>query len=137
MVVIGVASIFTGGKLARAVFGGDQVANFKNNYKEAALQEIEKRIRENRLDSKVNEQISQTFETLKQKVRQEVESLLDNTQNTLADLSAKREREEAIGEHEQEELAQMQRQAERILSSAQALSRQLIQNVNLVENLAA
>lgn len=137
MVVIGVASIFTGGKLARAVFGGDQVANFKNNYKEAALKEIEKRIRENRLDVKVNEQISQTFETLKQKVRQEVESLLDNTQNTLADLSAKREREEAIGEHEQEELAQMQRQTECILGSAQALSRQLIQNVNLVENLAA
>jgi GTPase SAR1 family protein len=133
MIAVGVLSFFTGGQLAKAVFGGERVESFKANYREAVLAEIDKQLRESRIDQKVNTQIVETFETLKRKVHQEVESLLDNTQNTLTELRAKREREELLTEHEQQELEQMRTQTERILGSAQGLSRQLIQKVNLAE----
>jgi GTPase SAR1 family protein len=81
ILAIGVASIFTGGGLAKLVFARDRVDNFKQNYKEKVLQEIDKQIREQHLDQKVDEQIEHAFEMLKSTLRQEVDALLDNTHN--------------------------------------------------------
>ena len=133
----GVLSVFTGRKLVRGVFGGEAVQNFKNNYKEAAIKEIDNRLGESRFEQTVNQQINDTFDKLKQTIRQEVDALLDNTQNTLSDISAKRERDEVMTEQEHQDIQEMRQQTERILGSAQGLSRQLIQKINLAEKLAS
>ncbi|VEP13747.1 Dynamin [Hyella patelloides LEGE 07179] len=136
VIAVGALSVFTGRRLVQKVFGGEQIQNFKNNYKKAALTEIENRLGEARLEQNANQQINETFDKLKQTVRQEVDALLDNTQNTLTDISAKRERDEVMTEQEREDIQEMRKQTERILGSAQGLSRQLTQKINLAEKLA-
>lgn len=135
VIAISVLSFFTGGKLAKAMFGEEQVKNFKGNYEEAALNEIEKQLRDNRLEERVNQQISETFDALKQKVHQEVELLLEHTQETLTDLQVKREREEVMTEHQHQELNEMRDATQQIFNNAQRLSQLLIQQVNLAEAL--
>ncbi len=130
-VAVTVLSMLTSRELVKVVFGDDRVEYFKENYKKAVLQEIEKQLRQNRIHPKVNEQISEIFFTLKQKVREEVESLLDNTQDQLFDLRGKRERDEAFSESERQELHQMSVETQRIQNNAQRLSQQLIQQVNI------
>ena len=132
-VAVTVLSMLTSRELVKVVFGSDRVEHFKENYKKAVLQEIEKQLRQNRIEPKVNEQISEIFFALKQKVRQEVDSLLDNTQNQLFELRAKRERDEALSENERGELHQMSAETQRIQNNAQRLSQQLIQQVNVSE----
>ncbi len=134
LVIVGVVSIFTGGGLAKAVFAKERVENFKTNYKEAVIKEINQRMQDNPLAQKINPQIDEIFGALKEKIREEVGSVLDDTQNTLAEVSAKREREEVMTEHEKVELQSMRTQTERILGSAQGLSRQLIQQINMMES---
>lgn len=131
LAAISILSMFSGGWLTKKVFGGDQVANFKANFKEGAVQEIEKQLRENRTDQKVYEQISDIFDALKQKVRQEVEALLNDTQKTLTDLRAKRERDEIVTEHQKQELNKITTETQRILGNAQRMSEQLIQQINI------
>jgi GTPase SAR1 family protein len=130
-VVICVLSMFSGRELVKLVFAGERLENFKTNYKQAVLVEIERQLRENPIDRKINEQIFEIFASLKQKVRQEVDVLLDNTQNTLTDLYAKRERNEVLSEQQHRDLNQMSTETQRILDNAQRLSKQLRQQVNI------
>jgi hypothetical protein len=109
------------------VFGGEQVEAFKENYKAAILQEIEKQMKSNPINQKVEDHISASFDHLKQTLSQEVEALLDNTQNTLTELNQKRQRNEALTEAEQKELDEMRAETERILGSAQRRSQELVE----------
>lgn len=130
-VVVGVLSMLGGREVVKFVFAGERVENFKASYQQAVLVEVEKQLRENPIDRKINEQISEIFTTLKQKVRQEVDVLLDNTQNTLTELYTKRERNEVLSEQQQRDLNQMSTETQRILGNAQRLSKQLLQQVNV------
>ena len=130
IMVVSVMSMFGGREITKLVFSGERVENFKSNYQQAVLVEIEKQLRENPIDRKINEQISEIFASLKQKVRQEVDALLDNTQDTLTDLYTKRERNEVLSEQQQRDLNQMSTETQRILGNAQRLSRQLHQQIN-------
>ena len=129
--VLGVVSAFTGGWLTKIVFGSEQVSNFKASYKEGVYREIEKQLKEGFVNQKVYGQVTNLFDMLKGKVREDVESLLDDTQRTLSDLRAQRERNEVMTEHEQQELASMSDETQRILGNAQRLSEQLIQEINM------
>ena len=115
------------GEFAKIVFGRDRVENFRKDYTEKVLQEIEKRIREEHLEQKIDEQIANPFEVLKRTLRQEVETFLDNTQKTLNDLNDKRGRNEAINEAQRQELNQIRTETEKILGNAQRLSDQLVE----------
>lgn len=137
IVAVGVLSVFTGGKLVKSVFGAEQVKNFKSNYKEAALKEIDSRLADARIEQNTNQQINDTFDKLKTTVRQEVDALLDNTQNTLAEINAEKARGTAISEQKCQEIKQIRKQTELILGSAKGLSRQLAQRINLTEKLAS
>ncbi|MEO0685430.1 MAG: hypothetical protein AAFY76_10410 [Cyanobacteria bacterium J06649_11] len=127
MIGLAVASIFTGGWLAKKIFAGDRVENFKEDYSKKIIEEIEKQIREQHLEQKIDDHISVAFETLKQTLVQEVNTLLDNTQNTLTELSDKRGRHEALTETQREELNQIRAETERILGNAQRLSDELVE----------
>lgn len=126
LLAIGIASVFTGDGLAKMAFAGDRVENFRKDFKEKVLQEIEKRVQDEHLGQKIDEQITAPFELLKQTLRQEVETFLDNTQKTLTELSNKRGRQEAMTEAERQELNQTRAETERILGNAQRLSDQLV-----------
>jgi len=127
ILAISVISIFTGGWLTDVVFAIDRVEAFKVNYKEAVLKEIEKQLKTNPIDRQVEDQISQTFANLKQTLNQEVEALLDNTQNTLAETSRKRGSDLMQTETERRELSNLKEETQRILGNAQRLSDALVQ----------
>jgi ribosome biogenesis GTPase A len=127
ILAISVISIFTGGWLTDVVFASDRVEAFKVNYKEAVLKEIEKQLKTNPIDRQVEDQISQTFANLKQTLNQEVEALLDNTQNTLAETSRKRGSDLMQTETERRELSNLKEETQRILGNAQRLSDELVQ----------
>lgn len=131
VVVVGVLSVFTGGKLVKKVFGAEQVRNFKSSYKEAALKEIDNRLAEARIEQNINNQISDTFDRLKETVRQEVNALLDNTQNTLAEINAEKAQGAAISEQKYQEINQMRQKTQAIVASTQHLSSQLKEKISL------
>jgi ribosome biogenesis GTPase A len=127
ILAIGVASIFTGGWITDMVFSGDRIEAFKTNYKEKVLKDIETQLKSNPIHQKVEEQIYQTFDSLKQTLNQEVEALLDNTQNTLLEMSRQRGSDLVQTETESRELSDIRAETERILGNAQRLSDELIQ----------
>ncbi|MUG98101.1 dynamin family protein [Scytonema sp. UIC 10036] len=127
VIATGLISVLTGGKLAEVVFGRDRVENFRKDYKEKILKEIDTRVRDERLEQKIDEQIGAPFEVLKLTLRQEVDTFLDNTQKTLNDLNDKRGRNEAMNETERQELNFIRSESQRILGNAQRLSDQLVE----------
>jgi hypothetical protein len=109
------------------VFGGEQVEAFKENYKAAILKEIEKQLKSNPINHKVEDHISTSFDHLKETLSQEVEALLDNTQNTLTELNRKRQVNETLTEAQEKELDEIRTETERILGSAQRRSQELVE----------
>ena len=53
-VATGVLSFFAGGKLVKTVFGAEQVENFKKNYQEAALKEIDSKLAQAGIEQKID-----------------------------------------------------------------------------------
>ncbi|MBO3457262.1 dynamin family protein [Aetokthonos hydrillicola Thurmond2011] len=131
IIAISVVSVFTGGWLTKLVFGGEQVEAFKDNYKAAILAEVEKQLKSNPINQKVEDHISGSFDHLKRTLSQEVEALLDNTQNTLTELNHKRQRQEALTEAERKELDEMRAETEKILGSAQRRSQELVEIISV------
>jgi GTPase SAR1 family protein len=133
VIVAGILSYFTGGWLTKAVFGGEMVERFKENYRQEALKQIEEQLRKSRIEQIVQQQIYQAFEALKHTVYEEAEAIMKNTEQNLAQALADRERNKAITEKELQELDEMRIQTKQIQGSAQRLSQQFIQNVNVIE----
>lgn len=131
VIAVGVLSIFTGGWLSRTVFGGSRADKFKEAYKARVLEEIANQLRHNDVQRQVNDYIAQTFNALRHKLHQEVEVLLTDTQEKLAELRARHERHDTLSEHEREELAEMRTRTQAIQSNAQRLSKQLVQILNV------
>lgn len=127
LLAIGVTSIFTGGWLAEAIFEGDRIETFKSNYKEAVFKEIDKQLSLNPISQKVETQIFQTFESLKESINQEVEASLDSTQENLTQISRDRERNITLNATELSELKNLRMETERIIGNAQRLSDELIE----------
>lgn len=127
VIAVGVLSVFTGGWLTKVLLGDKLVENFKKAYQEAVAKEITEQLRTNHIDRQVNDYILTTFAALKQKLQQEVDALLDNTQATLTELRGKRERDETLTAGEKEEICSVRAEAQKILGNAQRLSDQLIE----------
>lgn len=130
-IATGVISIFAGEKLAKMAFSRERVENFKKDYTKKLLQQIDKRIQDDHLEHKINEQIAHPFEALKATLRQEVETLLDNTQKTLDDLNDKRGRNEAMNETRSQEFNKIRTETEKILGNAQRLRQQLAEIISV------
>ncbi|MBW4641414.1 MAG: dynamin family protein [Goleter apudmare HA4340-LM2] len=120
-----ISSFIVDGWLTKLVFGSESVNAFKENYKGVVLKEIEKQLKLDPINKKLEDYISACFEHLKQTLSQEVEALLDNTQNTLIELNHKRQRNEVLTEAERKELAEIRAETEIILGSAERRSKEL------------
>lgn len=128
---MGAAGFLAAGKVTEHVFGSERVTNFKAAYKAKVFEEIEKQLKSTPINQQVNDHISDTFTALKRDVQEEVESLVNDTQNTLAELRGKRERHETLNENERKELDEIRDETQKILSNAQRLSEQLIQIISV------
>lgn len=129
--ILGVLSAFSGGWLTKVIFRSEQVSNFKENYKEEVCIAIQNQLRDARVNQKVDAQVVNIFRMLKEKVRLDVNSLLDDTQRTLTDLDKELQRNELMTEHKRQEFESIRRETNRILGNAQRMSEQLLQEVNM------
>ena len=127
IVAIGIISIFTGGGLAKMAFRRDRVENYRKDYKEKVLQQIDKEMQNQHLEQKVDEQITTAFEMLKDTLQQEVDSRLDNTEQTLKQLSEQHGKDETMTKVKQAELEHIRTETQRILGNAQGLSKALVE----------
>jgi hypothetical protein len=122
-----VTSFIAGRGVTEMAFGRERVENFKKDYQEKVLQQIDEQLKEKNLEDQIYERITLPFENIKKTLSQEVEALLDNTHQTLTDLSDRRGRQEAMTESKRQELNQIRTQTERILGNAQGLNKQLVE----------
>ena len=129
--VVGIVSYFGGGKLTKVAMAQKKLEEFKAHYRENILQNIDQELADNHIEGELNTKIEQVFAALTQKMTQEVDSVLVNTENKLIELRSERERHKVMSEHESEELQQMRAETEQILGHAQGLSKALIQQINL------
>lgn len=128
IVAVGILSLFTGftgSHLSKKIFASDRVASLKSSFYQLVLKDLQEQLQTNSLQIKVDRQIDDTFNALKQRLNSELESLLDNTTSTLTQLGAKRGRNEVMNEHERQELEQMRQKTEQIINNAKELSRQI------------
>jgi GTPase Era involved in 16S rRNA processing len=125
IIAVGLLSAFTGGWLTRKIFGKGQVENFKENLKKVMTEEISKQLQTSGYRQKVNDQITETFYALKNKVHRDVDSILNNTENTLVELRGKRERDETLTETEQKELHEIRQKTQAILDNAQRINEEM------------
>lgn len=130
VIVAAVASCFTGDWFAKAVAGKERVKNFKENYKAKVLEEIDKQLQQ-QLEKNINNHISDRFSELKDALQKEVETLLDNTQNTLDELRGKRTENKVLNENERRELNEIRAETQQILGNAERLSKQLVQHMSV------
>ncbi|MGB5714173.1 MAG: dynamin family protein, partial [Waterburya sp.] len=131
LAVVGIVSYFTGGKLTKVAMAQKKLEEFKAHYKEQILRNIEQELAKNHIEEELNTQIEQIFAALTQKMNEEVDSVLVNTENKLIELRAERERHKVMSDQEIQELQRMRTETEQILGHAQGLSKALIQKINL------
>lgn len=109
----------------------ERIEKFKVSYQQAVFIKIENHFRENRIDRKFNEQISDILTNLKQELSQELHAVLDNTQNTRKEVHAKHEQDAVMIEQEQRDLNQISAETQQILGNAQRLLEPLLEQVNV------
>ncbi|BAY33386.1 hypothetical protein NIES2107_52820 [Nostoc carneum NIES-2107] len=124
-----VASTSTGGGnwLSQRLVSSDPVTTFKSNYKKAILEEIAKQLKLNPIAQQVYNSVANTLDLLKSKASLPEESVLTESQNSLAQLRVKLERDETLIDLKCQELDQMFNLTQTIFNDAQILSEQLMQ----------
>lgn len=124
--VLGIVSFLTGGGAVRRFMGGQMVKNFRENYKKELRTQILNQLADQKIEEKVDAHISEAFEAFRDRLDSEVEAVLENTHSTLADLRAKRERNETLTEHQRKELTEIREDVQRIQGNAQRLAQQIV-----------
>ena len=127
MAASGLASYLGGGWVAGALFGGDRVENFKDNFKHGMHQQLEHFFNTQRVEvvQRLDEQIDQAYAVLKQNIKAELGDPVTQTQQTLDDLRAKRARSETLTERDLQELSEMRDQCRAIQERAHSGSQRL------------
>jgi hypothetical protein len=131
VITLGVVSVFTGGWLTKKVFGGARAEKFKESLLAGAEKAIDEQLMEADTLNTVRMHIDKTFAAIKDKLASEVGSKLDDLQETVNDLQAKRSRQETLTENEREDLAEIRTKVEGILGNARRLSTELVQICNV------
>lgn len=126
-IVLGIASTFAGKYVVRFAFASQRIENFKQNYKRQVFEQIDKQLREQRIDIEVFNQVNNVYDALKSKFIGELDASIEQTQNTIDQLRNQRERKEIMAEQKSKEYNELVLEVEKMRSRAQALSNQLIE----------
>jgi len=131
VVVLGVASIFTGRLATQKVLGGTRVENFKKSYRENALEELEEQLRTQRLYDRVSESITGVYAKLKEELMGEIGDTVEQTQANLDELKDKKGSDAQLSASRRRELQELLGEVTGIRDKGTRLSFQLarIRNV--------
>lgn len=103
-----------------------QILKFREKLKEAVCAKFEEMASENNMTKQVEKQISTAFNALKQRIDEETEAILQDTENTLVDLQEKVTENKVLAEKEQEDLKQMVEKVAHITETAAGLNEQIL-----------
>ncbi|MEM8962575.1 MAG: dynamin family protein [Acidobacteriota bacterium] len=125
VLIIGVASIFTGGLAARTLLGGTRVDNFKKSYKEKVLEFLDEQLRDNDLANRMATSIDEVYARLENDVMGEITDTIEQTQANLDDLKNKKASDVQLSESHRNDLEDQLGEVTRIREQASRLSLQL------------
>ena len=103
-----------------------QILNFREKLKQAIAAKFEEMASESDMTKQVEEQISTAFNALKQRIDEETETILRDTENTLTDLQEKVTENKVLAEKEQADLEQMVKKVAQITDTAAGLNEQIM-----------
>ena len=118
-IAISALSSLTGKWFLNNIFSNERLRKFKKEYLAQVQAAIKKQLASTPLSGQVNEQISNTFAALKQQVSQEVEALLEDTQNILEELQCQPELNPTFNEQQRVQLDNMRIKTQQIVDNAQ------------------
>ncbi len=127
------ASFFTGGWVTRNLFSQEQVQKFRDQFTSSTIEQLESKLEIDKVEREVADYIQQTFDALKQKVKDESAALLDDTEKTLFDLQAQRERSQMMSEEERKEFSMIRDRIKQIEERSQGLLTQLQQVMGVAQ----
>jgi hypothetical protein len=127
MIVVGVLAWVTGGLVATRAVPGARAEQFRERYREAVQKALAAKDVEAEMARQAEGYADAMFRRLEDQVRREVDAVLGNARQTLADLRARKERGEAVHEDRRREYRAMREKTEAILTHARSVNRRLIE----------
>lgn len=125
LLAMSVASVFTGNWLTKKIFAKDEIQKFKDGIKEAVIKQFNEMKYQGDFAKNVREQVNSAFDALKEKIENETETVLKDTQKTLEELKIKIERESILTDKEKEELKEVAISTAKIMETAHKITEQL------------
>ncbi len=125
-----IASSSTGGMsnwLNKKLANNNLATTFKSNYKIAIFAELTKQLNLYPIPQQIYDSVVAILEVSIRKTNPSGDLVLTDTQNAIAQLRVKLERDETLIEIERQEIEQMHNQTQQIFSDAQTLSEQLME----------
>jgi predicted GTPase len=124
---LGIASTFAGKFAARYIFREQRIEQFRQRYTEQVFEQIEQQLQSQRLDILIEQHITNTYDTIRDKLLGELDASIEQTRSTLEQLRGQKVRQEALAEERRKEAEQLILEVQSICSRAQGLSQQLIE----------
>ena len=128
---LGIASVFTGGWAAKALFGADRVERFTEQYRQAIVQRIDAELQKRDLPGSVRKNVEDVYAAIKTRLIGEVTASIEQTQSTLDDLRNRKARDEVMTEHRRQELEETRQEVLAARAKAVRLSNQLVEVANV------
>lgn len=125
--MIGAVSALAGKFMARFAFAGKRVEDFRRDFKQQVVEQIEKQVLSQRLDMSVYDQIAHAFDAIKVRFIADLDASIDQTQNTLDQLRNQKARHEMLSEQMRKEYGELLIEIEKIRGRAEGLSSQLVE----------
>ena len=107
-------------------FGSISADNFKNQLKKAIEEQYQTLAAENDMPKQLRSQINTAFDSLKQKIDRETETVLQDLEDTLKSLDRENIEHQALERKEKTDLQEMLKEVASIIQQADELSHQLI-----------
>jgi hypothetical protein len=125
--VVGVlASTFSSKFVLSKVFPNDHVQKFREAFAEAVAGQLDTFRRGGDFTDQVRGQVMNAYGALKENVERETETVIKDTEATLASLNERFTAERVSGEHEKETLRDMAAGCEEMIADAEKLNKQLL-----------
>ncbi len=104
-----------------------QTKHFRNNYREAILNQLGQALNEAEMEFQVREQVRVAFAGLCEHLRKDSDAVLGDAEKTLFKIRGQYEREATLSETDQNRLNAIEAETSRIGAAAGRLSKQLVE----------
>ncbi|MFA9397355.1 MAG: dynamin family protein [Clostridiaceae bacterium] len=126
LLAMSVVSVFTGDFLTKKIFAKDSIEKFRSSIKESIQTKFTEIKSQDDFTKNVRQQVYSAFNSLKDNVETETETVLNDTQNTLDELKSKIERDNVMTDQEKEELKNITLNILNIMKNASEINKELV-----------